>query len=440
MAKIDILIIGGGPAGIVASHVAKKNNSKLKILIVKKEKGIAIRCSEPYVIGGKVKLEDIIVPDEEMINKFGIDLIIDEVIEIDHQNKKAYTESKEEISYNKLILATGANPFIPPVENTDLKNVFTLRDTQDTENISNIAKQSLKALVVGGGAIGIEVASLLKEKGLEVTVVEFMSHLVSGTYDEDFSKKVEKTLVDQGINLILKESVKSFIGKDKVEKAITSSGKEIETDLVIISCGVRSEVKLAQEIGAKIGKFGIEVNKKMETSIKNVYACGDCAQALSAITQKPCPSQLATTAVIQGKIAGINAAGGDKQYQGVTNPAVSVVFDTACGCVGVTEKLAQEENIDILVGKANSFTRYTCHPGKKPISLKLIFDKENEQIIGAQIFGGEEGISGRVNLLSLAIQKKLTKKDLAELHHCAHPELTPLPFAEPIVMAAESAK
>ena len=440
MTKIDILIIGGGPAGIVASHLAKKINPKLKILIVKKEKGIAIRCSEPYVIGEKVKLEDIVVPDEEMIQKAGIDLMIDEVIKIDHQDKKVYTKNKEEIVYDKLILATGANPFVPPIENTDLKNIFTLRDVRDTLDIFNTSKQASKALVVGGGAIGIELASLLKEKGLEVTIVEFMPHLVSGTYDEDFSKKVEKTLANQGINLILKESVKSFQGKERVEKTITSSGKEIKTDLVVISCGVRSEVKLAQEMGSKIGKFGIQVNKKMETSKNDVYACGDCAQAISSITGKPCPSQLATTAVIQGKIAGMNAAEGNVEYQGVTNPAVSVIFDVACGCVGLTEKLAQQENIDTLVGKADSFTRYTCHPGKKAISLKLIFNKENEQIIGAQIFGGEEGISQRINLLSLAIQNKLTRKDLASFHYCAHPELTPLPFAEPIVMATESAK
>ena len=439
--KTDVLVIGGGPAGIIAGQTVRRINPNLKIMIVKKEKGSIIRCSEPYVVSKKVKLKEIIADDKSMITEAGINFLIDEAIKVNPKEKVVITKNEKKISYKKLILATGAYPFVPPIENVDFKNVFTLRGEDDVKNIQKFSKTAKSALVVGGGAIGLEIAAAFKERNIKTTIVEFMPHLIAGAYDEDFSLEMEKVMVNKGVKLFLGESVKSFLGRNgKAETAITSSGKKIKVDLAVVACGVRSETKLAKEAGLKIGKFGIEVNDKMETSEKDIYAIGDCAQAIFFLNQKPAPSQLATTAVIQGKIAGKNAAGKKSLYEGTNNAAVSAVFGVACGRVGFTEAMAEKEGIEFLVGRAESFNKYECQPDKKRLSVKLIFNKEDERIIGAQIFGGEEGVSQRINLLSLAIQNGLTRRDLAEFDYCAHPELTPLPFAEPIVIAAEMAR
>lgn len=436
--KTDILIIGGGPAGIIAGIAAKETNPKLSIALIKKDKGITVRCSEPYVLGGMVKLKDIIVADQMIIGA-GINLIIDEAIKINPKEKIVKTRKNKQIRYKKLILATGATPFVPPISGVNLKNVFTLRNAKDVKEIQKSLKKAKNIVIIGGGAIGITLASVLKNKKRNISIIELSPNLVFSAYDKEVSKKVETVLKQSGIKILTNEQVKEIIGDKSVKAVITASNKKIPADLVLFAVGVRSETELAKKAGIKIGKFGIYCKKNQETSIRDIYAIGDCVQATDLITNKPTPSQLATTAVFQGKVAGINAAGGKAEYPGVVNPAVSLFKGVAVGRVGLTEKQAKANNFKILTGNAKSFNRYTCHPGAKPLEIKLVFDQKTKRIFGAQIFGGEEGVSQRINLLSLAIQKELTAVDLAKLNYCAHPELTPLPFAEPIVMAAEDA-
>jgi len=436
--KYDIIIIGGGPAGVLAGKAAKQVNSELKICLIKKDKGIPIRCSEPYVLGGYSELKNIVASDE-MITGSGVDLVIDEVTEVLPDRKEVKTKNGRIYKYKKLILATGAHPFMPPIPGKDLDNVFTLRSPDDVKNIEVVLKESKNIAVIGGGAIGVELASVLQGEDRNITLVELLPHLISGAYDEDYSKKAEELLSKSEVKVITGKKVKEIKGDKKVQSLILESGEEIKSELVILTIGVRSEIGLAKEAGARIGQFGIETNERQETSLEEVYACGDCAQAIDFTTQKPTPSQLATTAVFQGRVAGINAAGGNAKSDGVVNPAVSVILNKAVGRVGLTEEQGKKEGFTLITGEASSHTRYTCHPNAKEIEVKLIFDRASKRLLGAQLFGGEEGISQRVNLLSLAIKNKLTIKEIANLDYCAHPELTPLPFAEPIVMAAEEA-
>ncbi len=436
--RYDLIMIGGGPAGIVAGQAAKQANPELKTCLIKKDKGIPIRCSEPYVLGGYSELKSIVASDE-MITGSGTEVVIDEVTNIAPDKKEVRTKENKTYEYDKLILATGANPFVPPLPGKDLKNVFTLRTPDDVKNIEEAIKEANDIAIIGGGAIGIEIASVFRRKDKNVTLVELLPNLISGAYDKDYSKKAEEVLKKSGVRVITGKKVNELRGDTKVNSLILESGEEIKSELVILAVGVRSELELAKKAGANIGKFGIETNERQETSLEHVYACGDCAQAIDFITKKATPSQLATTAVFQGRVAGINAAGGDSSYAGVLNSAVSVISNIAVGRTGLTEEQAKKEGFELVIGEASSHTRYTCHPGAKKIDVKLIFDKKSKIILGAQLFGGEEGISQRVNTLSLAIKNKLTVQQLAVMDYCAHPELTPLPFAEPIVMAAEEA-
>jgi len=403
--KTDILIVGGGPAGLLAGHSAKNVNKNLKILLVKNEKDIIIRCSEPYVIGGEVRLQKIIHSDEEMLKSKGIDVLVDEVTKIDYAGKTAYTKSKNKILFEKLILATGAEPFIPPIPGADLKGVFTLRNTEDTKNIKRISGVKKRAVIIGGGAIGIEVASLLRKKGLQVGIAEINPHLMPEAYDEEFGQKIEGILKKNGIKLLLGKKITAITGGNEAT-GILFGNKKLQTDFVILAAGVRSNTRLAKDCGCRIGKFGIEINEQCQTSLKNVYACGDCTQSLGFITNKPTPSQLATTAVLEGKVAGLTAAGKKARYPQVINPSVTVFFDCASGRVGLTERQAEEEGIKVVTGYGKAMNKYPSQKQAEFIENKLIFRKNSGTLIGAQIFGGKEGIDERIDLLALVIHKK----------------------------------
>ncbi len=438
MTKTDILIIGGGPAGILAGLVGKKLMPKKKIFLIKDEKGVIVRCSEPYVVGNEVCLNQIIHPDEKMLRENGIDFLVDRVIDFWDfpKNRIALTQQGKKIKFKELILATGAKPFIPSIPGIkDQKNIFVLRNANDVRKINQAIKRSLRAVIIGGGAIGVEVAALLKQRGLKVTILEIANQLMPGACDTEKAAKVKNVLEKQKINVKLGVTVKEI-----KKEAIITSQEKIKYDLIICACGVRASTELAEKLGCRLGKFGIKVNQFGQTSVKGIWAAGDCAQVKSLITQKVIPSQLATTAVMTGKIVGMNLAGKKIKFTGVLNPVVSCFFNFGIGRVGLAEKQAIENGLKIITTEAQSMDQYPSQPNTQPIEVKLIFNLKNRQLIGAQLFGGKKSLGMRVNLLSLAIAHRLTADDLSKLNYCAHPELTPLPFMEPIVMAAEEAK
>ncbi len=435
MRSTDILIVGGGPAGILAGLAAKQTNPSLKILMVKNEKGITIRCSEPYTLGGKACLNKIIHSDDGMLKKNGLDYLIDEVVDFKNwpQEKVAITKKGEEIKFQKLVLATGAEPFVPPIKRIkEFPNIFTLRRASDVRKIKKQLAKAKQVVVIGGGAIGIETAALLQEAKKKVTLLEAAPYLMAGAYDPDYSQKAQEVLEKNKVKVVCNAQIKEIKAKE-----IVLAKETIKYGLIICACGVRGNVELAKKLGCKIERFGIKINNQCLTTKKDVYAVGDCAQAKSLLTKKPLPSQLATTAVIMGKVAGLSLAGKKACFAGVLNPAVSCFFDKAIGRVGMTEKEAKENKIKIKTASAQATDQYPTQPTVQPIENKLIFDAKTNRLIGAQVFGGKKGVGLRINLLSLAIANKLTAEKLAQLNYCAHPEETPLPFMEPIVMAAE---
>jgi NADPH-dependent 2,4-dienoyl-CoA reductase/sulfur reductase-like enzyme len=252
--------------------------------------------------------------------------------------------------------------------------------------------------------------------------------------DADMAKVVQEMLQQKGINILTGKGVEEFLGTNKVT-GIVAGGEQINADLFISAFGVRANTQLAVNAGIALGETkAIKTNVRMETSAKDVYAVGDCAESTHIITQKPALQQLGTVAVRHGKVAGVNAAGGYALFTGVLGSAVTRLFDVDVGATGLTENAAQRAKIETVTGTISSKTRADYYPGALPIKVKLVVEKESEKVVGAQIIGGEE-VTQRINAMSLAIQKNMTVRELAKADTAYAPPLCET--WEPFVLAAE---
>jgi NADPH-dependent 2,4-dienoyl-CoA reductase/sulfur reductase-like enzyme len=252
--------------------------------------------------------------------------------------------------------------------------------------------------------------------------------------DADMAKQIQEMLQQKGINILIGKGVEEFLGAEKIT-GIVAGGEQINADLFVSAFGVRANTQLAANAGIALGDTKlIKTNAKMETNVKDIYAVGDCAESIHIVTQKPAVAQFGTVAVRQGKVAGINAAGGYALFTGVLGSAVSRLYDTDAGVTGLTEAFAQKSGIDTVTGTITSKTRADYYPGALPIKVKLVVEKESQKIIGAQIIGGEE-VTQRINAISFAIQKQTTVRELAKADTAYAPPLCET--WEPLVLAAE---
>lgn len=366
----------------------------MEIVVITKEKYIAYSpCAIPYVIGGEIEsFENIVMhtPEEYKTNR-NIDVITEaEVLDVNSEENKlkyALNGEEKELEYDYLVIATGGTPFIPPIEGATLDGVFKVRTIEDGMKIKDWIKNCKKAIVAGAGAIGLEMAYGLKEKGLDVTVVEMAPQIFPRGLDPDMAEKVMKYLENEGIKFIMGKPVGKIVGKEKVE-GVVIDGELMDADLVIMATGVRPNIELAKKAGCEIGKWAIKVNEKMQTSIPNIYAVGDCVEVIDFVTKQNTMSPFGTTAVRQGKVAGKNIVGIESEFPPVLNAMVSKIGDLEIGGTGNTEISANQNGIETIVGRAKALTRARYYPGGKTIEIKLICDK-NKKIIGCQIIGGE---------------------------------------------------
>ncbi|MEM0216788.1 MAG: FAD-dependent oxidoreductase [Candidatus Bathyarchaeia archaeon] len=438
-----IVIIGAHAAGVDAASAARKTDRTAEITLITEEKYAGYsRCGLPFVIGGRIpSFEDLIVFPPSYYKMMKLDLKTEtKATRIDVGKKVVETVDRsgktEEIPYDSLIIATGARAFTPPIKGSDKAGIIPLRTIEDGQKIERSIREGAKtAVVMGAGLIGLETAVALQERGLKVTVVEMMPQVLPAMLDADMAKVVQTTLEQKGINILVNKPVEEFLGVDKVT-GIVAGGEQINADLFISAFGVRANTQLAVEAGIALGETKtIKTNARMQTNIADVYAVGDCAESIHLITQRPVVQQLGTVAVRQGKVAGINAAGGYATFPGVLGSAVTELYDLQIGVTGLTEKAAKMAGIEPIVGMISSKTRADYYPGAKPIKVKLIADKESQRIIGAQIIGGEE-VTQRINAVSIAIQKQMTIRELAKADTAYAPPLNET--WEPLVLAAET--
>jgi len=437
-----IVIIGAHAAGVEAAAAARKTDRTAEITLITTENRAGYsRCGIPFVIGGHIqKFNNLIVYPQTFYQMMKLNLKLETTAtNIDTQNKTVEVQDKtgkqEKLQYDSLIITTGAYPFVPPIKGKEKQGVYVVRTLDDGENIEKALKQTKKAVVIGAGAIGLEVAVALTERGVKTTVVEFLPYALPLLLDQDMAELVSRKLEEKGINLIFGKAVDEILGADKV-KGVLVSGKEIETDIVIAATGVRANIELAKKSGIAIGERAIKVNTRMETSVKDVYAAGDCVEYTHLVTQKPAAPQLGTTGVRQGKVAGINAAGGYATFPGVLGSAITKLFDLEIGATGLTEWAAKREGIETVTGTITSKTRADYYPDTQLIRVKIIVEKEMGRVIGGQIVGGEE-VTQRINALSFAIAKQMTVRELAKADTCYAPPLSET--WEAMTLAAETA-
>jgi len=300
-----VVVIGCSGTGALAARMLKNLTPSVDVTIIREEEeqGLLTRCATPYICFGHV-LADPSYKDDNIFTKAGINLVNVRAEGIDRERKTVTTADGKEYSYDKLVLATGARSIVPPISGTDLPGVFTLRTSDGAIDILHWlnTKRVKSAVLVGGGAISVEIAYLAKQHGINVILVEMLEHILSNALDPDMSEGVENYMREQGIDLHLSEQVKAINGDDKVEAVVLASGEKINADMVIICAGAKPRSELAQEAGLEMGNLGLKVNSYLQTSDPDIYSAGDLIEYPSYITGKPIRGQLRPNAVIGGRI------------------------------------------------------------------------------------------------------------------------------------------
>jgi len=441
MKKTDVLIIGGSVAGIVAATTGKSNYPDKDFMLIRKEKQVIVPCGIPYVFGTLGSCDKNLVPDTALEN-MGIKIKIDEVVDINQEKKICKTADGTEISFDKLVFATGSDTKVPRwLKGTDKENVFTVpKDKVYLDKVLEKLKDCKKIVTIGGGFIGVEVSDELNKRNKDVTIVEILPHVLSLAFDQEIATKAEETLKSRGVKVKTGAGVKEILGDKKATGVLLDNGEKLDADAVILSMGYSPNTELAKKAGLTLNDKGfIRVDEYMRTDNPDFFAAGDCAEKRDFFTRKTSGIMLASTACTEARIAGMSLykLSAVKTFGGTIAIFSTVIGDTAFGVAGLTEALARKEGFDIVSG---SFEGIDKHPGTLPNTnkqmIKLVVAKDSGIILGGGVIGGQS--TGELtNILGLAIQNKMTINSLLTAQIGTHPLVTAPPTAYPIIKAAE---
>lgn len=420
---MKLLIIGGVAGGASAAARAARLDSSAEIIVFERGEYMSFaNCGLPYYVGEVIKQRDslLVMTPEKFKGRTGIEVrTMQEAIEINPAEKNIKVKNLEsgEVyteSYDKLLLSTGSSPLIPPIPGVDDPDVMTLWTIPDVDRIKERVDSGIKkAVVIGGGFIGLEVAENLVERGVEVTLVEMLPHVMS-TLDAEMSCMLEDELADKGVQLQLANGV-TEIKRDSSNLTVTlQDGTKIPTELIVMSVGVKPNNELAVNAGLDVGKRGgIKVNAKLQTSNPDIYAAGDVIEVLNPVLNTPAMIPLAGPANRQGRIAANNIFGANDTYNGTLGTSICKVFELDAATVGPNEKTLKEAGKDYLKTYIVPASHASYYPGSEPLFMKVLFEKSGS-ILGAQIVG-RDGVDKRIDLLASAIRTGMTVSDLAEL-------------------------
>ena len=439
MKNADVVIVGGSAAGIEAAITAQRQYKLKKILVIRKEKQALVPCGIPYIMGTLGSAEEDVMP----VSLLGdAELMIDEVISIDRGAKSITTGKGENIGYDRLILATGSRPVVPPIPGADLANVFAIRkDINYLKQLRDALKNAKDVVIVGGGFIGAEFADECRKMGLNVTIVELLEHCLYLNCDEDFCIRIEDSMREVGVKVNTECRVASICGEGKVEYVECDKGLRFKADVVILAIGVAPNTELARDAGIEIGeKRGILVDQYMITSDPHIFAVGDCAEKFCFFTGKPTATWLASVATREARIAAANLfQPRRRRNQGTIGVFGTMIADTATGVAGLTERAARDLGFEVVIGEAAAVDKHPgSMPGAKELRVKLIFDQSSRKLIGGEACGGLT--AGEVaNVMAQAIAAGMTANDIAISQVGTHPALTASPLVYQMVNAAEEA-
>jgi len=447
-----IVIIGGVAAGPKAAARARRVAPDAEITIIEKGSLISYAgCGMPFYLSGEVQKFNhlfettygVIRNEEYFWREKGCRVITrTEAKSIDREKKEVHVENLEtgekySIPYDKLVLATGAEPFVPPIEGLDLKGVFKLNHPDDAQKIKEYLgdMEGGEAVIVGAGLIGLETADALMKLHMFCSVVELQNQILPVMLDEDMARVLAKKLTDQGIEFLLGTKVMKLEGDEEgnVTTVVTDNG-EIDAELVVVSVGVRPKVDLARQAGITIGATGaIEVNEYLQTNDPDIYALGDCAETTHLVSQKKMFLPMATYANRQGRVVGDNLAGGKSVFSGVLGTSVLHTMGFNIGRTGLGEKQARELGFDIVTAVNHAFDRTHYHPDHGLVLMKLITEAGSGRILGAQALGAGDAVK-RIDVVATAISMGATVEQLAEVDLGYAP-----PFSTPIDLATHTA-
>jgi NADPH-dependent 2,4-dienoyl-CoA reductase/sulfur reductase-like enzyme/peroxiredoxin family protein/rhodanese-related sulfurtransferase/TusA-related sulfurtransferase len=440
------VIIGGVAGGATAAARIRRTDEQAEIVLLEKGKYISYaNCGLPYYIGGVItERENLFVQTPEAFGRrFAVDVRVEnEAVAIDTAAKCVTvrradgTEYRE--TYDKLLLSPGSLPVRPPLPGIDLEGIFTLRNVEDTDNIKAYLNCHgvRKAVVVGGGFIGLEMAENLHEAGAKVSIVE-MANQVMAPVDFSIASHVHSQLMEKGIDLYLEKGVERFERTGGQLKVCLSSGESIEADIVLLSIGVRPATQLAADAGIALGERGIKVDRYLATSAKDVYAVGDAIEYPHPLTGQPWLNYLANPANRQGRIVADNMVHGNTvEYEGAIGTSIAKVFDIAVGSTGLPAKRLKQLGISYASSTTVSSSHAGYYPGAFQLTTKLTFDPVTGKLYGAQCVG-HDGVDKRIDQLSLVIKHGGTVADLMQIEHTYAP-----PFSsakDPIAIAGYAA-
>ena len=427
---MKIIIIGGVAGGATTAARIRRMDETAEIILLEKGKYISYaNCGLPYYIGGVIaEREKLFVQTPEAFSvRFRVDVRTEnEVIFIDRKRKtvtvRLSSEDTYEESYDKLLISTGATPVKPPLPGIDSEGIFTLRNVKDTDRIKEYANQHAprRAVVIGAGFIGLEMAENLHALGAKVSIVE-MANQVMTPIDFSMASLVHQHLMDKGVNLYLEQAVASFEKTGREIKVVFKDGQSIPADIVILSIGVRPETTLARAAGLVIGEAGgISVNDYLQTSDESIYAIGDAIEYRHPITGKPWLNYLAGPANRQGRIVADNILGAKISYEGAIGTSIAKVFDLTVATTGLPGKRLRQAEIAYASSTTHSSSHASYYPDATQMSIKITFDKKTGKLYGAQIVG-YDGVDKRIDEFALVIKHQGTIYDLMKLEQAYAP-------------------
>jgi len=441
------VIIGGSAAGPKVASKIRRLDEQAEIVMIQKGKYLSMAsCGYPYFVGGVFDDPGALIAtptgvprDPQFFSKVkSIQALIEtEVLSIDREGKRVRVKNlssgkEEEISYDKLILTTGASPVIPPIPGIDQKGIHTLQSMEDAVTLKDlvVSKKSKKAVIVGGGLIGIETCEAFELAGIDTTVVEMQDQILP-FLDWEMAKLVENHMVSKGVNVITGKGVTKFIGENGTLTGVEISGGEvISCDHAVISIGVKPSTSLAIKAGLKVGDSkGIQVNRFMQTSDPDIYAAGDCTEVTNLITHNKQHFPMGDAANLQGRVVAQNVVrGNSEEYNGVIGTGICKVFDFTAGSTGLSQKMAEREGFQNIITAVHAAPDKPGFMGAFPLIIKLIAAKSTGKFLGMQAVGTGD-VSKRVAMAAMALHGKLCISEMVNLD---------LPYAPPFSPAIDN--